>query len=235
MNIWSGLLAYKTPNSGRHQLAHLAIHVLSIVANSAGCERLFSEMGNIHNKRHARLGHEKVFDTAIVRMELKRKHAAEGLTRARLKRQFGGLPVLDVDSTTHTQPQGDQHDETVEEIGEDAVEDDPAASDITALAARLLQDVVDDEDPPESEEDELPLPTNVQHSTQLPRRVRLFFGTQEAILLRDLFNYEAPEPEGQGLDVFMSGGLANLTKELEIFDLATREKHTLLSSSDVNT
>lgn len=192
-------------------------------------------MGNIHTKRRARLGHEKVFDTAIVRMELKRKHAAEGLTRTRLKRQFGGVPVLDVNSITHVQSQDDQHDETAEELAEDSVEDDPAASDITALAARLHQDVVDDEDPPEDEEAEVPPPTNVQPPRQSPRRVRLFFGTQEAILLKDLFNYEVSEPEGQGLDIFKLGGLANLTKELEIFDLATREKHTLLNSIDVHT
>ncbi|KAH7338638.1 hypothetical protein B0J17DRAFT_551480, partial [Rhizoctonia solani] len=68
INMWSGLLAYQTPNTGRHQLAHLAIHILSIVANLAGCERLFSEMSHIHTKRRSRLGYQKVFDTAVVRM-----------------------------------------------------------------------------------------------------------------------------------------------------------------------
>jgi hypothetical protein len=142
---------------------------------------------------------------------------------------------LDVESATNPQPQDDQYDETAEEIGEEGIEDDPAASDITALAARLHQYVVDDEDPPEDEEAQPPSPTNDHQPYSSPRRVCLFFGTQEAILLRDLFNYEAPEPEGQGLDVFRLGGLANLTKELEIFDLATREKHTLLSSVDLDT
>ncbi|KAF8597096.1 hypothetical protein BDV93DRAFT_513630 [Ceratobasidium sp. AG-I] len=161
--------------------------------------------------------------------------AAEGLTRARLKRQFGGLSVLDIDSTANVQSQDDQHNETAKKIGEDSLEDDPAASEITALAARLHQDVVDDEDLPDDEVAELLLPTNDHQLCQLPQRVHILFGTQEAILLRDLFNHEVPEPEGQGLDIFKLGGLANLTKELEIFDLATREQHILRSSVDVDT
>jgi hypothetical protein len=89
IGVWTGLLLSDLGNVGRQQLVHLAINVLSIIANSAGCERLFSEMGHIQSKHRARLSNQKTFDTAVVRMELKRKHAAAGLTRARLHRQFG--------------------------------------------------------------------------------------------------------------------------------------------------
>ncbi|QRV84724.1 hAT family dimerization protein [Ceratobasidium sp. AG-Ba] len=221
VSIWSGLLAYKTPNSGRHQLAHLAIHVLSIVANSAGCERLFSEMGHIHTKRRAQLTFGKVFDTAVVRMDLKRKHAAEGMTRARLQRQFGSLSIDPTSSVDHnSESNSDQHDETAEQIADtDMMDEDPAAHDITALAARLHQDVLDDEDPLD-EESETAVKTE---PGAVSRPSRTFFGTQTAIPLAELFNYSHSGPEGQGLDAFMKGGLVNLQKELEIYDLATRE------------
>jgi hypothetical protein len=195
-------------------------------------------MGNIHTKRRARLGHNEVFDTAVVRMDLKRKQAADGLTRAHLQRQLGGPSVLDAELNSNTETSTDQHDETAEEMAEnDSLGDYPAASDITALAARLRQEVIDDVDPPEDEGVEsLSLSqSSVQQPGILPQRVGLFFGTQEAILLGDLFNYEALEPEGQGLDIFRHNGLANLTKVLEIFELATREKHPDTVSADVNT
>ncbi|KAF8596024.1 hypothetical protein BDV93DRAFT_514473 [Ceratobasidium sp. AG-I] len=111
----------------------------------ASYDQAFSEMGNIHTKRRARLGHEKFFDTAIVQMELERTHTVAGLTCACLKHQF-------------RLSQDDLHNKTAEEIGEDTMVDHSVASDITALAARLHQDVVDDEDPPEDKVAELSLP-----------------------------------------------------------------------------
>ncbi|KAG9081341.1 hypothetical protein FRC06_005628, partial [Ceratobasidium sp. 370] len=228
VHIWSGLLAYKTPNSGRHQLVHLAIHILSIVANSAGCERLFSEMGHIHTKRRARLTYGKVFDTAVVRMDLKRKHAAAGLTRARLQRQFG-LPTPNGNAiiSPNYDAVADQHDEHAEEVAEAGLlDEDPASYDITALAAKLHQDVVDDDDPSDSE------PENPM-SVAVPKRLRLFFGTQKVILLQDLFDYSTSQSEGQGLDTFKRTGLANLQKELEIYDLMTRDLHKSTLSDNV--
>ncbi|KDN33858.1 hypothetical protein RSAG8_13049, partial [Rhizoctonia solani AG-8 WAC10335] len=74
--VWSGLLTSDASNVGHQQLVHLAINVLSIVAYSTGCERVFSEMGYTQSKRRSRLSKEKTFDTAVVRMELKRNHAA---------------------------------------------------------------------------------------------------------------------------------------------------------------
>ncbi|KDN35540.1 hypothetical protein RSAG8_11497, partial [Rhizoctonia solani AG-8 WAC10335] len=238
MEVWSGLLAHKTPNSGRHQLTYLAIHVLSIVANSAGCERLFSEMGNIHTKRRNRLSFEKVFDTAVVKMNLKRQHAALGLTRARLQREFGI-------STTHPDgvallPQGDrdaekdQHDETAEEVAEiDMLDDDQTAYGMITLAARLHQDTIDDEDPEDEGEEPEEAPLVAIENESRPKRVRLFFGTQYPIRLQDLFDYNTSTAKGQGLDCFMQSGLANLQKELEIYDLATRDMFKSIMYADL--
>ncbi|KAF8481395.1 hypothetical protein F5888DRAFT_1706201 [Russula emetica] len=48
--------------------------MLSIVVNSAGCERVFSHFGITHTKRRSRLSLEKVQKTAIVKMDLQRSH-----------------------------------------------------------------------------------------------------------------------------------------------------------------
>ncbi|KAF8596371.1 hypothetical protein BDV93DRAFT_514198 [Ceratobasidium sp. AG-I] len=102
-------------------------------------EQLLNEVGNICAKWCACLGWEKAFDIVFVRMEVKQKY-------------LGGLLVLEVHSTTNTQPPDDQHKENVNEMGEDRVEVNPTVLNITALVVRPHQDVVGHEDPPEDEE-----------------------------------------------------------------------------------
>ncbi|KAG8684778.1 hypothetical protein FRC08_013491 [Ceratobasidium sp. 394] len=188
-------------------------------------------MGHIHTKRRARLAYEKVFNTAVVRMDLKRKHAAAGLTRARLQRQFGlHAPDKDAAISPNHDAVADQHDEHAEEVAEaDLLDEDPASYDINALAASLRQDVIDDDDPSDDE----PESTVSGRVGPVPKRLRLFFGTQNAILLQDLFDYNTLQPEGQGLDAFKRTGLANLQKELEIYDLMTRDLYKPIESDSV--
>ncbi|KAG8737429.1 hypothetical protein FRC10_008183 [Ceratobasidium sp. 414] len=179
---------------------HLAIHILSIVANSAGCERLFSKMGHIYTKRRARLA-----------------------SPTRLCDSFG-LPTPDDNAVTppNHDAVADQHDEHAEEVAEvDLLDEDPASYDITVLAAKLRQNAIDDDDPSDDEPESL-----VSEAIGLvPKRLRLFFGAQKAIILQDLFDYGTSQPEGQGLDTFKRTGLANLQKEPEIYDLMTRDSH----------
>ncbi|CUA68261.1 Zinc finger BED domain-containing protein 4 [Homo sapiens] [Rhizoctonia solani] len=231
VELWSSLLAPDELNTGRQQLIHLAINILSIVANSAGCERLFSEMGYTQSKRRSRLSNEKTFDTAVVRMELKRNHAAAGLTRARLRRQFG-LPLTKLETVPlPDSKKEDEHDETAEELAEIDTDDELTTNSIRKLAEKLAQDVNDDSDLPDSDDDaggSLIEPEQQTNMGPRPKRVRLFFGTQYPIPLRDLFNYNAPDLEGQGLNIFKNAGLSNLQKELEAYDLLTRDA---LSSS----
>ncbi|KAH7305757.1 hypothetical protein B0J17DRAFT_719574 [Rhizoctonia solani] len=224
INVWSGLLAYQTSNTGRHQLAHLAIHILSIVANLAGCERLFSKMGHIHTKRRSRLGYQKVFDTAVVRMNLKRKHVAEGRTQSRLKRQFGSTLDSAMSTTRVKVHQSDDVGESVADI--DEADDNSTPPTMRSLATQFHQDVLDDEDFPESDREDrgLTLTGGSSYLTPLPRTVWLFFGTQVPVPLRDLFNYmPSSGAEAHGLDIFKSNGLANLQLELELYGLATQE------------
>ncbi|KAG8683760.1 hypothetical protein FRC11_013106, partial [Ceratobasidium sp. 423] len=221
VRIWSGLLVSDTSNVGHQQLVHLALNVLSIVANSAGCEQLFSEMGYIQSNRHSRLSNQKTFDTAVVRMELKRNHAATGLTHIRLHRQFG-IPAMKQEAALPDAEKDDQHDETAEELAEvDELDEESTAYSIKKLADKLVQDVIDDEDLPEDvANDDPPLPTE---QGPRPKRMRPFFSTQFPIPLKDLFNYNPPELEGQGLNIFRQAGLSSLQKELEVYDLMTRD------------
>jgi hypothetical protein len=82
-------------------LVQLAIYIFNFVPNSASCERLFSDMGNIKTKKRNRLSVKKTRDCAFLKGELRRRHAKEGTARQRLKHQFGNKPVavLDGDPT----------------------------------------------------------------------------------------------------------------------------------------
>ena len=50
----------------------------NIVAQSAGCERVFSEMGLVQTKYSSKLGLDKVRKTAPARMDIKRRHITGG-------------------------------------------------------------------------------------------------------------------------------------------------------------
>ena len=54
------------------ELCQLALRLMGIAVNSAGCERLFSQMGLTHTKVRNRLGHAKVTHIAQLRQELHR-------------------------------------------------------------------------------------------------------------------------------------------------------------------
>ncbi|KAI0658038.1 hypothetical protein C8Q70DRAFT_934641 [Cubamyces menziesii] len=85
--------------TGRNGLPKLAICILSVIANSGGVERAFSNFGETHTKRHNCLGTEKVHKMSQVRMAIRRKHAqARLLPETRSKRKLGS----DYDSTLPT-------------------------------------------------------------------------------------------------------------------------------------
>ncbi|CAE6462900.1 unnamed protein product [Rhizoctonia solani] len=75
--------------SGRNWLVKLAIRILSVVANSAGCERLFSQMGRIHTKYRARLNLQRVRNTVVLKSALMRQFEESSETKHRkLKRKI---------------------------------------------------------------------------------------------------------------------------------------------------
>jgi hAT family C-terminal dimerisation region len=83
VEIWEGIDTGE--NSGHNHLTKLAIHILSVVASSAGSERAFSHMGLVHTGIRSRLGVEKVCKTTMVRMDIKQIHLEAGLLYARGK------------------------------------------------------------------------------------------------------------------------------------------------------
>ncbi|KAH9048292.1 ribonuclease H-like domain-containing protein, partial [Lactarius hengduanensis] len=86
VKVWEGIDSRK--QVGRNRLVQLAMHVLSVVANSAGCERAFSHMGLVQTATRSRLSVDKVRKTTIVGMDLKRSHIEFGLLRTRERRDF---------------------------------------------------------------------------------------------------------------------------------------------------
>jgi hypothetical protein len=74
VEIWEGIDAGE--DTGRNHLTKLAIHILSVVANSVGCECAFSHMGLVHTGICSKLGVEKVRKTTMVGMDIKRMTAS---------------------------------------------------------------------------------------------------------------------------------------------------------------
>jgi hypothetical protein len=77
-----------TSLTGRAGFIALAVRILSILPNSAGPERVFSEFGMIHTKRGNRLDPEKVHKTSLLRSDCMKTHAANGLIPKRKVCQY---------------------------------------------------------------------------------------------------------------------------------------------------
>ncbi|CAE6409198.1 unnamed protein product [Rhizoctonia solani] len=237
--IWSTIPCTRTINTGRHQLACLARLILSIVANSACCERLFSRMGNIHTKLRNRLSFERVHDIATVAMDIEAQHQAAGLIRKRTKGRFDAHrppPALrttddaeaaDFDSLPDpptelisAESSADLEDMGLEDKDE---EDETGARSLTTLAAQFKQALDDDNDENIAGELEegLPEPDEVvayQPCTR-PRRLRLYFSKAHAIPFSEVFNFsDLVDGVKEGLGIYWKCGVANLAKEHDIYE-----------------
>lgn len=82
------------PGSVPPPLIRLALHIFSIHANSASCERLFSLFGNIQTKKRNRMTSKTLQMIAEVKMHLRDGHAASWSQKqkSRAKRKFGPQP-----------------------------------------------------------------------------------------------------------------------------------------------
>jgi hypothetical protein len=76
VEIWEGIDTQE--ETGHNCLTKFAIHILSVVANSAGCERAFSHMGLVHTSIRSKLGVEKVCKATMVGMDIKQMHLEAG-------------------------------------------------------------------------------------------------------------------------------------------------------------
>jgi hAT family C-terminal dimerisation region len=80
VKIWEGIDTQE--ETGCNCLTKFAIHILSVVANSAGCERAFSHMGLVHTSIRSKLGVEKVRKATMVGMDIKQMHLEARLLHA---------------------------------------------------------------------------------------------------------------------------------------------------------
>jgi hypothetical protein len=210
IEVWEGIDTHE--ECGRNRLVKLALHILSVIANSAGCERAFSHMGLVHTAIRSKLGVDKVRKTTIVGMDIKRSHIEAGLVRSRGHRNFNAPTSSDDTGTTDFDPG---------ESGEDVL-------DFDQLADQLIEDAVanldsdsnnDDESepPPPSFMIRLPLQA-VRAALPVPTPPRR--PTKTAIALKSLFIFPTDRNSpSTGMDYFWQGGIKNLDKEMEAYEL----------------
>lgn len=215
MKAWEGINTKET--HGRNQLTVFAIHILTVVANSAGCERLFSDYGIIHTKRRSRLAVENVRKTGIVRMDLKRTHISEGYIRPR-KRKLGEFE----DSATIAAPP--PAETTSVQADQEPLEDEPLELiDFADLAEQLIRDAADSDEldlPPISvsvPQSEPQPTTTTQSATSSSTTARTSRKTN--IPLQHLFRYpQLTTDPWDGLDHYWKGGVTNLESEMKLYE-----------------
>ena len=209
VEIWEGIDTGEG-RAGRNRLTKLAIHILSVVANSAGCERAFSHMGLAHTTIRSRLGIEKVRKATMVGMDLKRTHIEAGLLRGRGKRSF----------TSETgEPESQLEDDSAAvELGdlEDPLDFDQLSEQLIAgaVSANADEDIGDaDANAPASLTITVPPLNPAIRLAPVPVKV--------SIPLRTLFKYptNVELPSADGMNAFWNGGIKNLEKEMEAYEL----------------
>jgi len=163
------------------------MHIFAVVANSAACERAFSNFGITHTKLRNKLDALRVHKTATVRMEQQRTDREAGLAHNHKKRKFGE------DGTTATDlPASDSGS-----IATDNLDSPPA--EFRQYAANLIQRAAvsnggNNQDP----------------RTTQPNAASSSRKTQ--ILLANLFDYTL-SPE-EGLEFYWPGSKKNLETDL---------------------
>ncbi|KAH6866158.1 ribonuclease H-like domain-containing protein [Coprinopsis sp. MPI-PUGE-AT-0042] len=223
VRVWENI--NQGTNTGRNRLTCLAIVILSVVPNSAGCERLFSEFGTIHTKKRCRLKIEKVHKMSLVRMDLRRQHIAEGIAPKSRKRKFG------------TEKAPEETSMPSEEATEPCEEDETRgllvdeASDFGAVVTRLINDA-EEVEVEEGHSSSSPLDGRQQaigRSVPLPQAANQSSGeasssrrpsAEAKIPLSSLFLYpsrENPVPWA-GFDKFWAAGKRYLVDEIEVHE-----------------
>lgn len=131
----------------------LARRILSICANSASCERLFSVFGTNLTKLRNRMRTETLVSLAELKMHIRDEHRAQN-AKARLKRKFGREgpnPVTEQPMTSATSFQAisdiasvDAH--TPADPDDNATTNHTVAADLREMAHSFTQMVSNDED-----------------------------------------------------------------------------------------
>jgi hypothetical protein len=194
-------------------LVRLAKHVLSICANSASCERLFSIFGNTLTKLRNRLGTTTLTHLAELKMLIRDQHVQSGSVPTRLKRKFGALseqlspspqPDLPTTAETETTDVETEPSQDLDEIDE-TDETIDANDEFTSLAAQMEQMVDDDEDP----SDTPPSTTTI------------------TVTIKELFNMGSRD----WVMTSQQGARRSIAEEMELYELMDRQSTALDGTS----
>lgn len=216
--IWANLAVGE--RSGEQQFARLGHLCVSVFPTSAGCERLFSQMGITHTKLRNRLSLPSSRKIVQLKMDVRVRQAREGLIQSRPKRrQFCSKSPGD----SENEPESDSDDEIDGEV------------DTHRVIQELMDDVEADEDVVDEAQggdaggDNSAMDVGMDSGNQrlgehvgrqrLPRIV--FRWTRELTLAR-LFDYKSisdNHPGWRRARRAWAGGVANLESEMHQYGL----------------
>ena len=190
---------------GRNNFVRFGVRLLSIVTNSASCERAFSEFGITHTKRRNRLSEEKVHKSTMVKMDLRCDQAELGWLPTRKRRHFShfeppATPTIP-SAPSSTSAGFSDADARASDI------DDTDTEDASQSFTQLIHEIIA-ADLPGTTGDESPASDTG--------------GTPTLIQLKDLFDYTV------SIDAdCWNGGFRALDEEMALYDFNT-------STSDIS-
>jgi len=205
--------------TGHNGLVKLAVRILTVIANSAGCERAFSDFGVIHTKPCNKLSAEKVHKTSTLKMDLRRSHIEAGFIRPRRKRMFGEIDDADSEPAEAAVPNAENSnfDDLTRRLvrASEAADEDDDSDDLHIIPTIRV--------PPR------PQPANSEPSTTVTQRP-----PSHLIPLKSLFDYtmDSDANAGAGLDFYWKGGLKNLNRELAAYELLCEEEDENVPDGD---
>lgn len=190
-NFWKGFLGHSgTPEP----IVKLALHIFSVCANSASCERLFSVFGNILTKLRNRLGTKTL--TLLADEHLSQQ------TAEHMKRRFGQIPeeisspASDSAATPAATPNAvpSEASSTLPDTSPNSIEDD---NEFQALTANM-EAMVDDDD----------------IALEIDSAI-LRFPSQISITIFDLFELSSDSWVGR----YYTSAVQSLNEELQFYEL----------------
>ncbi|KAF8596432.1 hypothetical protein BDV93DRAFT_563314 [Ceratobasidium sp. AG-I] len=217
LRIWEHFAAGE--KSGEQQFARLALRCVSVVATSAGCERLFSQMGITHTKLRNRLTLSSARKIVQLKMDVRAWQVRKGLVRARPKRRRNPAESLQAEGD-------DSRSESDEEPEEEA--------DVQQVIRGLTEDVAADKDvADECQGDNVGGDKDIdegieqdnQDSSECAERQalpRIVFRWTRELTLAQLFDYAALSGDHQAWSQVRSawaGGITNLESEMKRYGL----------------
>jgi hypothetical protein len=218
---------------GRNLIVQVAIRILSIIANSAACERAFSSMGRTHSKIRNRLDPRTVHKVTVLKGHLDRTNAKESLQqgpRPSRKRRYAPAadpslaPVAEAESETPSLSSVSHPPAAAAAVASPDVD---GAADFDDFVADLLRQL-DDEAASEREEVLRGFERNAAErgrvNDMLDREAAESLGSNQAsttgldIPLEKLFKFSNNRAL-QCLHMFWDGGLHGLQREGESHDI----------------